>query len=293
VDTAHAGILYATLIRWQRLSGREIDFAPMRRAEYALADELGVAALSIAVLTLAALYAARALASFLRRRRREDVARPLRLTLGWRRISAIVALAVVAPMIAYFAYARLTPLSGRGWGLNVQIRRVAFEYIVLGAFILMLLNYLTRRAVRARAAELGLGLFIAPEGDRVCRPLRRTLLGATATLLALLCLAGVIAVVFGFNLNFAGMNKMHATLAAALMVTCWLFLGVAVMTLRHERHDGRLPAFFVAGTVARTAFPIAVLAAIILGIAGFPLHWAESHAVRQAMAQQGAPLAER
>src|SRR5438067_452681 len=82
-----------------------------------------------------------------------------------------------------------------------------------GARMLMLLTYLARRAVRARAAELG--VIIPPRGPRV-RPLYKTLLGMAATLLALICLAGVIVILFGSGWNLPGAKKMQPTFTVAL-----------------------------------------------------------------------------
>jgi hypothetical protein len=233
------------------------------------------------------LFGASGLAAWIRGRWRDASDRPLCLSLGWRRVAAIVAAAVVLPLVIYLIYARVTPLSGRGWGLNVQMRRVSLEYTILGATILMLLSYLARRGVRARAAELGLPL--PPRGFRV-RPLYKTLIGGAATLLALVCLAAVVTILFGSGLNFPRAKKMYPLAAVVLLVTCWLLVGVAVLMLRGGRLQDRQLRFFFAATVARTAFPILLVAAVVLAIAGLPLHWAESRAVAQAMGRQSSRL---
>ena len=286
-EKARAGILYASLLnQWTRPGGGRIDPGPMRRAEYAAVDELGVSAVSAAMLILAALYGVFALASWLRNRRRDGL-HPLRLTLGWRRTGAIVAVAALGPVLIYLVYARLTWISGRGYGLNVQMRRVGLEYLALAAVVTMLLSYLIRRAIRARAEELGLP--VPPRASRH-RPLCRMLLEATATLAALACLAGVLFILSGRIPGVSLSTKKLAPFAVGLLAACWGFMALAVVALRNRNAATISRGPGLAGTIARSAFPVVGLAAVVLAVAGLPLQWLESRAVAQAAAHQKSAL---
>ena len=213
--------------RW--LDPRRVDVAPVRRAEYAVVDQFGVAVISAGVLVLAALYGGVAALRLLTAHRET---RPPRLSIGWRRLVKVVGLGAVLPVALYLAYARLTPLGGRATGLNVTLIRVSIEYGVLAFLVLVLVSVLTRRAIVARAAELRLTQ--SPSFMReLAHPWVVTVV--VAILAAAFCLT--IALVTAAGIDHAIVQSMPKRIAqqasTPAILAAWMFLAYAAVRLAY------------------------------------------------------------
>jgi hypothetical protein len=125
------------------------DFAPGRRAEYAVADRLALSALLIILTGLAAVAGARACALRIKTGRWPAIA-----FMGWRRLAEVVLVSCVLPVALYAIYT-LSPLSGRERAADNSVERLAIEYAAVACAVLALLRTLSDRALRKRAAELG------------------------------------------------------------------------------------------------------------------------------------------
>ena len=156
------GLLQSRLVQ-PGVAPATIDPAPGRRAEYAVADEVGLAA-AVAVLLLAAGGCAVGwLLAKLAGRRGGAAGRTVAPFVGWRRLAGVVAGGAVAPLAVYLAFARVPAVGGRNLGLGLTWPRLALEYLVLAAVVVGLVGALTGRAIRRRARELGFG---RPAGGR-------------------------------------------------------------------------------------------------------------------------------
>ncbi len=282
-EKARAGVLYSNLLNYWTRSGGQVDAAPMRRAEYAAADQIGVATTSAAALVLAILYAGSGLVASLRRPGDE---RPPRLVISGRGVAKVLALGAVVPVIIYLIYARLNFLSGRSYGLNFQMSRIALEYVALALIVTTLLSTMIRRAVRARAAELGVPL---PPAKSPPRPLSQTLVAAAAVAVALACLITIFAALLSDVIGEWLPRKSTPVVVVGLLAACWGFIAVAGIALRNRLSERSLRSHFVAMT-ARSAFPAMAMAALALSLLGFPLRWAEHHDVAKAARQHKSAL---
>jgi hypothetical protein len=143
----------------------KVDLSPGRRADYAASDRLALAVLLVA---LAAAGAATAMWAGMTRLR--TGAWPAMVFVGWRRLAGIVLVSTVLPVAVYAAYARLTPLGGRAFGLWISVERVAVEYAAVACAILVLLRLLSDAAMRRRSLEIGAGELDRPRpGKAVIR----------------------------------------------------------------------------------------------------------------------------
>jgi hypothetical protein len=143
----HSGAVGGTLLPTD-VNPALVDPAPERRAEYAVADQLG-ASVGDGILVAAGLsLLARAAWSRARIGRWPGV-----MFVGWKRLLRTVAVAVGAPVGIYVVYA--WAVGGRGLGVNIGADRLAVEYAVVGVAVVILLRVLGERAIGRRARELG------------------------------------------------------------------------------------------------------------------------------------------
>jgi hypothetical protein len=126
-----------------------VDYAPGRRAEYALADRL---ALSIILLILTSLAAVSGVSAVIVRLRSGQW--PTVATIGWRSLARVAFTSALVPTGVYAIYI-LSPLSARDRAANNSIERLAIEYTTLACCIVALLRILSNQALRKRAMELG------------------------------------------------------------------------------------------------------------------------------------------
>jgi hypothetical protein len=126
-----------------------VDFAPGRRAEYAVADRLALSMILLILTSLAAVAGVSAAIVRVRSGRWPTLA-----FVGWRRLAGVVLISSLVPVGAYAIYA-LSPLSARHRAADNSVERLAIEYATVACAIAALLRILSNRALRKRAAELG------------------------------------------------------------------------------------------------------------------------------------------
>jgi hypothetical protein len=116
--------------------------------------------LSLSALLLAGVYAVTAAPAWLLAPRN---AKPPRLTIGWRRVASVIGFGVVLPLALFVAWRWLVPSRPAGYA---DAGDAALAYGGCAAAIALLTHLLTRRAVAARAAELGLSLPMTMQPQR-------------------------------------------------------------------------------------------------------------------------------
>jgi hypothetical protein len=283
-DYEHAGILAGA--DWSRAAG--VDRAPVRRAEYAGADQVGVGALAACLLILAALYGTFALVRWLLVRR---AAVAPRLFVGWRRCAVVVGVGAVLPVLSYFAYARLTPFGGRAFGLNMTWMRVEIEYAILGGVVILLTSLLAGRAVAARLRELRVTPPKSLTLTHVTAGWPRAAMVALASAGACLLLALFMPLVDKEVLRRLAMNfgndvwvaQGFEVAAAAVLVA--FAVGVRFGSRSGEAASpGASPRAVEYGWYARAALAPLMMAAIAVALIGLPLRFVEARAVRAAAA---------
>jgi hypothetical protein len=288
-DYERMGILTRTA-DWSRQG--TLDTTAIRRAEYATADQVGVGALAAALLALAVLYGLLALARWLLVRR---AALAPRLFVGWRRCTFVVAVGAVLPLVLYFAYARLTPLGGRAFGLNMTWMRVEIEYAVLGGVVILLTSVLAGRAVAARLREL----HVEPPTSLT---LKNITSGWPRPALIALGLAGLCLVLAlfmplldrevlrRFAMNFGGGEVwlVRALEVAAAVALAMFAVGIRVGARSRSKSVAPVGGEVAYGWYARAAFAPLLMAAIAVALVGLPLRVVERRAVRAA-AESGQP----
>jgi hypothetical protein len=271
-----AGLLL-TGVMSEKFRYGDADPSLLRRAEYATADQLGVAVVACALLLGAAFYVLSAFLSWLRSRK---TASP-RLFIGWRRITRVLLFGAVVPVVFYLLYSMVTPLSGRESGLNATLGRVLVEYTILSMIVLALVPALSRRAVLARMRELQL-----PATDpRRSLPLWRRALSGSSLMLAGVCLVGVLVCAMGAQLFDSIPRHAQRSAAVPLLISAWALLLVALAAA--VKRDAPANSPVLAGTFARATFPVLCIGALIVSLAGLPLRWIESQQVGSFVAKSG------
>jgi len=149
-----AGLLWANLLPH---FSEPMDFEPMRSAEKALFQQLGLLVL-LGFLVAAALLNVAVVGYDLIRRDRRRVGAGLLLFVGWRRIGMICLFAIVLPLAAYVVYSYGLTRSDHQYGLNYTAGKVLSEVGLTVAAVLVLLRATGYAAVRARAAEISLAV---------------------------------------------------------------------------------------------------------------------------------------
>jgi hypothetical protein len=160
-DRAQSGPDAAAVMQLKRASGvvggmylptgtdpKLTDPAPERRAEYAVADQLGVSVWAGMLVAIGLSMLAGAAWTRVRAGRWPGV-----MFVGWRRLVRVVIVAVGAPVGLYAAYA--WTIGGRELGASIGADRLAVEYAVVGGVVLILLRMLGERAIGRRTRELG------------------------------------------------------------------------------------------------------------------------------------------
>ena len=159
MDMRRAGLLGAVCAPDWSSTRSQSYFTPMKRVEFTVALQFGLIAL-LAVLTLLGLvFSAAAVETLLARRPNKG----LLVFLGWRKMARIVLLAVVVPLGLYGFYAWVQFAPADTYGLNYSLGRVLLEWTAVIVSVAVLLIGLSYRAIRRRAAEIGLAV---PRGGR-------------------------------------------------------------------------------------------------------------------------------
>ena len=135
-----------------RVSAEQL--APGRVAEYAVFDRTMVAALTLVFLLIAG---GKFIPALLPRHK------PM-LFMGWRRLAAATLVAIL-PVAIYAIYTLVIPISGRTYGVRVSPDRLLVEYVIVAVGVRMLISAMSGRALRDRAAELGVE-YSAPRRGR-------------------------------------------------------------------------------------------------------------------------------
>jgi hypothetical protein len=262
-----AGLLYGRALHPSDTKSHADRVPAMRRAEYVVGDQLGTAAVAGAVLLMALLCG---VAGGMRWLLAPADARPARLFIGWRPVARVIALGAIAPLLAYFAYAWLTPLGGRDEGLNVTSARVVREYALLGGVIIALLIVLTSRGVRHRARELG----IQPPtprralADRIGAAVRVVLLLTAAAVVVALAFPMIVALAshhltwgrgYQMTINFTWLQ-----MAGGYVIVSAAVIGLLVLLARRlaPRRDRATPERSSVILSAVLLAPAALLAAV-------------------------------
>lgn len=247
------------------------DLAPVRRALAASVQQLGVALLSLCALLLAVVYAVAAAPGWLLAPRN---AKPPRLFIGWRRLMRVIGIAVVLPLLLFLAVRLSTSRHNAG----LAIESLMFQYVVLAAVIALATHVLTRRAVIARAAELGLTL--PPSAPARTRAGMIAAFAAATAVAALLVLMSPAAAWVGFR-DHTDRVQAQVALVAILWGMVIVFATAPAFAALRRGWPRKVP---LAGALPRSAFPVAVVAALTLALVGVPLRWWESRLLRPASA---------
>ena len=264
----HSGAFW--LVFGVELQGEGIDFEPIRSVEYAVGWEvalwwglglLAVLAMMMGVATLVALV------------RRKD-RRPVLMFVGWGELGRICALAVVAPLGAYVAYAAAVKAWGGEFGMNYTFGRVLLELSLTAAAMVTLLLTLGYGAIRRRAMELGMAVRgpLSVRRRRVFSIIAAVLLGLSAIYIVLWW-AGPLRPepdsFFCVELSVPDFTQeLYASLEGAVLavgVGLWLLAwlvreAVALLRDRNAMAFGR--------SVLRNLLPVLATAVIVLGIVG-------------------------
>jgi hypothetical protein len=267
---ARRNVAVAGAAAWNYYLPQDADLTSVWRAESAASHQLGFAILSTAGLALAVVYAVAALPAWLMSPRG---AKPPRLFIGRRRMARVIALGVGLPVVLFFAGGWLWEMLTRQHDLNVRIDRVVLKYGVLAAVILLATHTLLRRAIAARAAELGVSLPPPPPNGT-----RRRL--AIFALAASPLIVIAVAVSPAASLVTLRDKTAQSLIQFALLAAFWIVLAVVVVRLASAaRRRGWPGAIPLAGSLPRSAFPVAAVAALMLALLGLPMRWSESRAM--------------
>jgi multisubunit Na+/H+ antiporter MnhB subunit len=127
------------------------EFRDERIAEYAVLDQLAVAAAAVLLILPVMMMWIGGAISRLRR-----VERPLWLFIGWKRLMRTVLVSVIAPLAAYLLYVFI--FRSREYGLHVALTKSLVEYAALACAMVISMRVSGDRALRERGRELGLQL---------------------------------------------------------------------------------------------------------------------------------------
>jgi hypothetical protein len=134
---------------------KEYDLTPSRRLEQVLIEQIATSVYMLILVGLMGL----ALIAALRWRWAEGMASaPLLLLPGWRAMLRILVLAVLLPLVAYYAYTRWSGLAGREFGFGYLGYRFALEMLLLGVTIVGLAVTMAGRRIRRRCESLGVAV---------------------------------------------------------------------------------------------------------------------------------------
>jgi hypothetical protein len=196
----------------RRLEGStpKFDSRPALRAEYAIADRLGLSVLLIILTALSAAAGVRAVVF------RVQVGRwPAIAFMGWRRLAVVVLVSCLLPVSLYALYT-WSPLSGRHRAADSSVERLTVEYAAVACVILALLRTMSDRALRKRAGELD------ADELKTCPPGRWKIAAGAALSVGVVTF---LALTFNGGLP-ARMEWLFPLLAAGLVGYMLLWLGV-------------------------------------------------------------------
>jgi hypothetical protein len=241
------------------------DIAPLRRAEYSVADQAGLVSLIFFLLALAAAAGIGAAIESLASRRRRGIAIAVLPSMGEMR--GLIFAAAILPMVLYAGYVTLIPGGQRLLGIQARPQTLIVEYsiVILAIAVLGLTAsaQIARRHLAAVGVEASPFMFYAP----------------AAMLLLPMVAIGTLALTAGFLLvgeNFAG------EIIPISLILCLLTLMVG---LRYRRAAGAFNSAAmvrIAGSIFRSvALTVSVLALSISVIGGFGLRYLETRAVHQ------------
>jgi hypothetical protein len=254
----------------------DLDPAPMRQAEYAVVDQFGAGIISAGLLLGAALYAAAAGVQWLRARRKG--ASPPRLFIGWRRTAWVVGAGAIAPMVLFVLYTRLTPISGRSHGLSetAALQRVLLEYLAMALIVLALVSTFARRAIIGRMIELGTATKPMTSKRRI-----GDVVLFSGAILAVACL--MIALLLGSGLFDSIPDHIERRMDEPALIAAWLLLilvGATYWKRQRSSEIANTPPLIFSGVVARSAFPLVLIAALAVALMGVPHYLLEAEHVR-------------
>jgi hypothetical protein len=129
---------------------RHTGLSELRRAEYAVVDQLAIGGLLCVLLLVATLAAIRRWSMSWR-----TADKPVLLFIGWPSALAVASLSVTLPIIAYVLYI-VSGVSGRQYGVHYAYERLTVEYVTIICAVLALLWFMLHRMVRRRVEILGL-----------------------------------------------------------------------------------------------------------------------------------------
>lgn len=257
---------------WRNYVSGYADLTPVLRAQSASLTALGVSMLATSGLFVALVYALAALPAWLFSPRD---AKPPRLFIGWRRLAGVIALGVITPMLVMYVGLWMWSKFSSTVEVVPNIEGILLRYGLLALVIPILTHILLRRAIRARTAELGATL---PTGA----PMRSRLAILVLIVAALITVAVLISPamsVFTFE-NKALQSAIQAVLIAGSWIGLMIVIARLVVSARKRGWPASIP---LAGTLPRSAFPAAVVVALVLAMIGLPSRWTERRAVDQAM----------
>ena len=252
-----------------------LDPVPMREAEYATIDQLGIAMVAGGLLLSGIFYAGVASVQWLRARR--TGVRPPRLFVGTVRAVWVVGMGAFVPVMAFSLYTYVTHLSGRGYGLHITLQRVLVEYLALTVIVVALVSMLARRAIFDRMVELGTAV---KSGAAPAR--RNDLIPWAMVILAAICLVGTVFI--GHGVFDSVPDYRERQMEKPLLGIAWIMI-VLIAGLSWKRNrmsgSGQIPPMIFSGSMARSAFPIVVASAFVVALSGIPHYFSETVNVRK------------
>lgn len=136
--------------------------APGRELEHVLLEQAGV---SLCVLVLLGLMLGAAIAALRWRWARDMSSAPLLVLPNWKQMLCILALGVLLPLAAFYAYTRWSGLAGREYSVRYLGHRFILELLLLSVTIAVLSHSLAAGAIRRRCESLGVPV---PRGAGRC-----------------------------------------------------------------------------------------------------------------------------
>ena len=268
LPVARQGFLSEPILR--TLDVRNVDTRTLLTAEHAIADRAFLA-IVVSVLLVIALCMGLTTCARVAQHRKSDASRPMFLFIGWRRIGAVIVLALLAPVVIYGVYCYAPPIAARAQGLRVIWPRQFVEYALLGTVMGAGVLALSVQAVRRRSEEAGLA--VPKQRRRINR------------VLCWVIPAMVVAVALVYEIGWRISPPDTFLIPDALRrwgvaLTVVIPLGGLVWCRLYVHTWGGGPDGWRAMMV-RSVGPIVLIAAVVLGLGGGLASWAaERHAVR-------------
>jgi len=240
--------------------GYSPDPEPMRKAEYAVAEQVGLTVLLAVLALLMLLAGVVSLITMARVRSRQDG--PKLLFIGWRRLGRICTLSILLPLGLYALYAHASPFNGRQYGLHMTFERVIVEFVLVIGVIVVLFMGFSFAAIRERAEKAGLTV---PAGLRVKDRRRLVTVGG---FLGLLAIAYVVLRELGFfepvlrSKSFWDVQGQGLAIAGAIGVFLLVWAIIELVRLKHLRGE----LLHYRRTLFRSFVPTCASAVIVVGL---------------------------